>query len=178
MRYRLMGLLVGWILIITMGMMPVLAESTGIEKQSKPDKWIRWRVDALLHNNNRLDYRRVDVACKSGEITLTGSVFTDYEKAHATLVAGDVPGVKAVQNKILVVEPVNADFALMKKVRSQILQDPILSVTALEVDAEEGVVELHGIVSNSELKHRVTEIIQGVPGVKRVVNAIDVEPVK
>lgn len=178
MRYRWTGLLVGWILLVVMGAMPVRAESTGIEKQSRPDHWIRWRVDALLQNNDRLDYRDVAVACKNGEVTLTGSVITQYERSHASLVAEDVPGVKDVRNEILVDEAVNANFALEKKIRSQILQDPVLRVTALDADAQEGTVELHGIVSNSEQKYRVTEIIQGIPGVKRVVNNIDVEPVK
>lgn len=165
-------------LVLGLGSLPVWATSTGFEKQTRSDKWITWRVDALLHNDNRLDYRLVEVACKSGEVTLKGSVWTAYEKAHATLVASDVPGVKAVQNTILVVEPLNADFVLMKSVRSEILQDPILTVTALLVDAEAGTVTLYGIVSTPKQKDRVAEIVRGIPGVKQVVNEIDIEPAK
>lgn len=163
--------------------LPVWAMSTGFEKQTRSDKWITWRVDALLRNDNRLDYRLVQVGCKNGEVTLKGSVWTDYERSHATLVASDVPGVKAVQNTILVVEPLNAGFVLMKAVRSEILQDPILSVTALFVDVNAernpaGTVTLYGIVASPEQKDRVGEIVRGVPGVKQVVNEIDVEPAK
>lgn len=163
--------------------LPVWAMSTGFEKQTRSDKWITWRVDALLLNDNQFDYRLVQVACKNGEVTLKGSVWTDYERSHATLVASDVPGVKAVQNTILVVEPLNVDFVLMKAVRSEILQDPILNVTALFVDVNEernpaGTVTLYGIVSTPQQKDRVAEIVRGVPGVKQVVSEIDVEPAK
>jgi osmotically-inducible protein OsmY len=174
-RYKLASLLVGWIFVVAMGMIPVLAESTGIEKQTKSDKWIRWRIDALLQNNIRLDYRRVAVTCKSGEVTLRGSVVTNYEKDNAALVAGDVPGVTAVKNEILVDEPVNANFALMKQVRSQILQDPILDVTALEVSAKAGAVEVRGIVAMSKQKKRLGEIVRGIPGVQHLLNDILVE---
>ena len=51
-------------------------------------------MDALLHDDNRYDYREVRAKTKDKGVILKGSGMTDYENAHAALVAGDVPGVR------------------------------------------------------------------------------------
>lgn len=175
MRRKIIALLVAWTIVIAGGISLASAESMHSVRRGFSDRWIAWRVDALLQNDNRLDYREVRVTTKDKIVTLKGSVMTDYEKAHATLVAGDIPGVKGVTNEIVVVEPVDADFALIKRVHSEIIQDPTLKVMALDVDAREGGVTLYGIVRSVDQKKRVGELVQGVPGVKELKNEILVE---
>lgn len=151
------------------------AAVTPFARRGVSDRWVTWRVDALLHDDNRYDYREVRVKTKDKVVTLKGSVMTDYEKAHAVLVAGDIPGVKAVTDEIIVAEPVDPDIALMKRVRSEIVQDPLLKIIALDVDAKDGAVTLYGIVRDSEQKERVDELVHGIPGVKALADEILLE---
>jgi len=144
----------------------------------KADQWTRWKINALLRNDIRLDYRNVKVKNRNGTVTLSGVVLTDYEKAHAVEMASDVPGVKAVKDEIMVVQyTTGPDGALAQRVRSQILQDPTMKVTALDVEAEKDGVLLHGIVSNDAIKARIGRFASEVKGVQRVDDELDVEPV-
>ena len=174
-RQGCVAVLAGWIAITGLGIPNAVASATGFEKAMKSDHWIAWRVDALLQNDERFDYRDVRVAAKDGVVTLDGSVMTEYEKGHASLVAEDVPGVKGVENVILVVEPVNANFALAKKVRTQILENPELTISSLDVSAEQGRVEIRGIVSGSGERTEIGDIVKEMPGVATVENEIWVE---
>jgi osmotically-inducible protein OsmY len=144
----------------------------------KADHWMRWKIDALLQNDPYLDYRGVKVRIKqNGVAVLSGYVLTDYEKSHATEVAGDVPGVTEVKNEITVVQyTAGHDGAVAQRVRSQIIQDPTMKIEALDVEAEKGGVILHGIVKTVDLKARIGQFASEVKGVKRVDNDIDVEP--
>jgi len=145
----------------------------------KADSWMRWKIDSLLQNDPYLDYRGVKVQIKkNGVAVLSGYVLTNYEKAHAAEVAGDVPGVTEVQNEIMVVQyTAGHDGAVAQHVRSQIVQDPTMKTEALDVEAEKGGVILHGIVKTADQKERIGQFAMEVTGVKHVDNDIDVEPI-
>jgi len=145
----------------------------------KADRWMRWKIDARLQNDPYLDYRGVKVSIrKNGVAVLTGYTLTDYEKANAAQVAGDVSGITEVKNEITVVQyTAGHDGAVAQRVRSQIIQDPTMKVTALDVEAEKGGVILHGIVPTAELKAHIGKFASEVNGVKHVDNDLDVEPV-
>jgi len=144
----------------------------------KTDQWMRWKIDSLLQNDLYLDYRGVTVKIKNdGVAVLSGYVLTDYEKAHAAEVAGDVPGVTEVKNEITVVQyTAGHDGTVAQRVRSQIIQDPTMMAEALDIEAEKDGVILHGIVKTTDQKVRIGQFASEVTGVKHVDNDIDVEP--
>lgn len=144
----------------------------------KTDQWMRWKIDSLLRNDLYLDYRGVTVKIKNkGVAVLSGYVLTDYEKAHAAEVAGDVPGVTEVKNEITVVQyTAGHDGTVAQRVRSQIIQDPTMMAEALDIEAEKSGVILHGIVKTTDRKKRIGQFASEVTGVKHVDNDIDVEP--
>jgi hyperosmotically inducible periplasmic protein len=174
-----------WLLIIVcllgMGGSPVLAATMAPAPihHIRSDQWMRWKIDTLLQNDPCLDYRGVKVNIKKdGVAVLTGYVLTDFEKAHAAEVAGDVTGIKEVRNNIDVVQyTAGRDGAVAQRVRSQIVQDPTIRVEALDVEAEKGGVILHGVVPTADVKARIGKFVSEVNGVKHVVNDLDVEPV-
>jgi hyperosmotically inducible periplasmic protein len=172
-------LMIVWLLGV--GGSPVLAATVSPApiQHIKSDQWMRWKIDSLLENDSYLDYRGVKVKIKKdGVAVLTGYVLTDFEKAHAAEVAGDVPGIKEVKNEIDVVQyTAGRDGAVAQRVRSQIIQDPTIRVEALEVEAEKGGVILHGVVPTAELKGQIGKFASEVNGVKHVDNDLDVEPV-
>jgi osmotically-inducible protein OsmY len=141
--------------------------------------WVRGEIGALLRNDPHLDYRGVKVNTANGATVLTGYVLTDFEKAHAAQVAGNIPDIKAVKNEIMVVQyTAGRGGAVARRVRSQIIQDPAMDVTALDVEAEKNGVILHGIVPMADLKERIGRFVLEVNGVQRVENDLDVEPVQ
>jgi len=174
-RYAFTVLLAGWAMATVTQTPSAIATTAGFEKQTKSDQWIRWRVDALLQNDDRFDYRDVDVVSTNGAVTLQGLVFTQYEKGHAALIAGNVPGVRQITNEIRVVPPLNDNVVLAKKVRTQILKNPTFNVDALDVRARQGAVELRGMVSSPGEKARLGQLVGAMPGVTEVVNEIIVE---
>jgi osmotically-inducible protein OsmY len=171
--------MVVWLLGV--GGSPVLAatDSSPSVRHIKSDQWMRWKIDARLQDDPYLDYRGVKVSIKkNGVAVLTGYVVTDYEKANAAQVAGAVPGITEVKNEITVVQfTAGHDGAVAQRVRSQIIQDPTMKVTALEVQAEKNGVILHGVVPTAGLKARIGQFASEVKGVKHVDNDLDVEPV-
>lgn len=162
--------------IVLMGTAVVPASAADTTKHRYSDQWITWRIDALLQNDARFDYRKVKVATRNGVVTLKGSVLTDVERGRAEFVASDLPGVKGVVNDIETVEPLNDDMILAKQIRSEIIEDPIFNTLALSVDTKDGAVELHGIVGSFEQKRLLDKLIRETPGVKHLENEILVEP--
>jgi osmotically-inducible protein OsmY len=181
MKQNMLSVLVGLVVVIGVsGGGSVAAEAaspSAAVSHIKADQWMRWKIDARLQNDPYLDYRGVKAIIKqNGVVVLTGYVFTDYEKDHAAQVASAVPGINDVKNEIKVVQfTAGHDGAVAQQVRSQIIQDPTMNVTALEVVAEKNGVILHGIVPTAELKARIGQFASEVQGVKHVVNDIDVE---
>jgi osmotically-inducible protein OsmY len=175
MRGKTQRMIVIGFLLIWFGPGSVSAQTSARPIHGKSDKWISWRVDALLKNDTRYDYRNVKVTGKNGVVTLDGSVLTPYEKFHAGLVAEDVPRVRAVVNNIVVEEPLNQDIAMAQRVRSEILQEPALKILSLDVVSKQGEVELYGVVSTSDQKKYASRFVGEKPGVKKVVNEILVE---
>src|SRR5581483_6341644 len=108
----MLTLCLGFVLMATAVTPASAADST---KHGYSDQWIAWRIDALLQNDARFDYRKVKAASKSGVVTLKGSVLTGYERGHAEFVAADIPGVKGVINDIATVEPLNDDIICLVK---------------------------------------------------------------
>jgi osmotically-inducible protein OsmY len=174
-RGKIQRMIVIGFLLIWIGSGSSSAQYPARPIHGKSDKWISWRVDALLKNNTRYDYRNVEVTAKNGVVTLKGSVLTPYEKFHAGLVAEDVPRVSSVVNDIVAAKSLNQDMAMAQRVRSEILLEPALKILSLDVVSKQGKVELYGIVSTSDQKLYAGRFVGEIPGVKKVVNEILVE---
>jgi hyperosmotically inducible periplasmic protein len=142
-----------------------------------PDQALALKINTALRRDRYLAYRKVRAEARDGEALLTGSVLTDFEKAHAATVAGGVPGVKSVKNRLLVIRyPASYESDLARRIREALSRDPTARVTelAIETDAHDGVI-LHGIVASAELKALIGKDAAAVKGVRRVVNDLEVE---
>ena len=63
-----------------------------------------------------------------------------------------------------------ADEVLAAQVREALRRDPMLYDAHITVNAERGVVRLSGVLSEADDFYQVRRIANGVPGVTRVVN--------
>lgn len=132
------------------------------------------RINADFDRDTRIDLKQVEVTSHEGTVLLKGTVLTEYERAHAAQLAGDVPGVKEVVNKINVVEPLNADFSLAKTIRGNILRNPALNVSKLDVKVKDRHVVLMGFVGDPNQKQTTGRIVRDIEGVHSLTNKIRV----
>jgi osmotically-inducible protein OsmY len=64
---------------------------------------VRRRIVQSLHRNADLDARHIDVAASGDVVTLTGTVSSWSQREAAERGAGSAPGIRHVDNQILVV---------------------------------------------------------------------------
>jgi osmotically-inducible protein OsmY len=154
------------------------ANGAGVPAPINSDQSLALKIDAAFRDDRYLDYLGVRADSRRGTVVLTGTVLTDFEKTHAARVAGGVPGVQSVANEILVVQyAVGDESDLAERVRSRMLLDPAMKVTALSIETQSGDwIILHGIVSSPALKARIGKAASAVKGVKQVENDLSVEP--
>lgn len=71
--------------------------------KSDPNSELASRVRRALEDEAKVQAAAIDVTASEGKVTLWGTASTDGERARAARVAKSVTGVKAIENKIVVV---------------------------------------------------------------------------
>lgn len=142
-------------------------EDTGIE--TKATYRIRQALGSRT-NINAQAYNRV--------LLLTGEVRDDADKAEAERIAAGVENVTRVVNEIEVgfissLTSRSNDLVLAGKIKATLIDARDLQSNAFDVVVERGEVYLMGLVTEREA-HRATELIRGIPGVKKVVRVLEV----
>jgi len=91
----------------------------------------------------------IQVAAKSGHVSLTGEVGTWDEKELAREIISQVPGVSAIENNLTVnFEGVRTDSQIEQQLRFMIQDDPLYEGLHLTVGVKDGTVSLGGTVGN------------------------------
>jgi len=118
----------------------------------------------------------IKVMSKEGVVTLTGNVAVTSHKALAQQTVEDLPGVKSVDNKLVVKNepPANSDAWLHDKVKITLLFHRSVRAGKTEVEVKDGVVTLTGQAKSQAQKELTTEYAKDVEGVKDVVNNMTV----
>lgn len=119
----------------------------------------------------------VKTASDDGVVTLTGTVADDFHKglAHAT-VAG-LPGVKSVDNQLVVKDDrVDrlSDVWVTRNVRATLMFHRSVNALGTEVSTKDGVVLLGGVATSLAQKELTAEYAADVEGVKSVTNKMTV----
>lgn len=129
---------------------------------------------------DKKQFKDVKVAVQNGVATLTGSVELYEYKADAQKRVLRVKGVTSVRNQIEVTGPGIADRDLKTKLSEKLTYDPdaygkIFDAITLEV--ANGVVTLGGHAHNYVDRDSAVAIVSTTPGVKDVVDNVEVDPV-
>jgi hyperosmotically inducible periplasmic protein len=66
------------------------------------------------------------------------------------------------------------DATISATVKTNLAAERAVTLTKIDVDTNEGVVHLSGVVDSVEMKQRAAEVARQVSGVKRVVNNLQV----
>jgi osmotically-inducible protein OsmY len=138
-------------------------------------------VAAAVHAKlNKSQYKDVQVNVDAnGVATLSGTV-ADYEyKADADKTVHKIKGVSAVRNDIQVAGPSVPDSELQKKLLEKVSDNAIgygNMFDAISVDVHDGVVTLGGHSHDYVNRDSALAIVSTTPGVKDVVDNIEVDP--
>ena len=143
----------------------------------RPDQEIKRNVEAELHWDPELDASDVAVTVKDGVVTLAGFVRNSTEQSAAERITKRVIGVKAVVNELQVKLP-------SERLDREIAQDAINALNralptvsqSIKVTVRDGSISLEGEVPWDFQRQLAKKAVREVPGVKRVLNMIKVEP--
>jgi osmotically-inducible protein OsmY len=126
--------------------------------------------------DREVDASAIGVSAKQGIVTLTGFVDTYREKLGAERVAKRVRGVRAVANDITVrvmVDRIDADIAA-DAVAALKLQTTVAD--KVQIAVHRGHIGLTGTVEWLTQREAAAAAIQHIPGVRAIVNYIEVSP--
>ncbi|MGA8089092.1 MAG: BON domain-containing protein [Terracidiphilus sp.] len=148
-------------------------------------------VSALAQDSNpattaasaRLDkkqYRGVKVSVENGIATLTGTVDLYEYKADAEKRVRKASGVIAVRNLVDVAGPSIPDRELQAKLQEKLTYDRVgygNAFNAINLTVESGIVSLGGHARTDVDKDSALALVSTQPGVKDVIEEIEVDPV-
>lgn len=141
----------------------------------KTDREIQLDVLAEIARDVRFKPAELGVEVDAGVVTLTGTV-TSYPKlAAAAEIAGDVPGVKDVANKLMVeIAPyaVRDDTRIAQAVRNALEWDTTVPEERIDSVVRNGAVTLTGTVDFWYERKAAADAVRNLLGVKFVNNHI------
>jgi len=146
----------------------------------KSNEVLQKKVQEAIAWEPMLDAASIGVTVKDGVVTLTGTVDNYVKKMEAENAAKKVSGVKAV------VEKIEIDYNHATRTDEDIAKDAIESLKwnvsvpddKLKIVVSKGWVYLQGVVDWNYQKHSAKKAIENIPGVKGVVNSINIKSVE
>lgn len=123
--------------------------------------------------------RYIDVDVLNGVVYLIGVVESASQKRMAADIARGVDGVKGVENQLVVGKTTAGqilnDSILTSKIKTELIKDPDIRSTNIDVDTNNNVVTLTGIVASAKEKNKVIEITQKVSGKGQVIDNLRIK---
>jgi osmotically-inducible protein OsmY len=152
------------------GKLSVTSQAASVRGSSRTDQRLQRKVRRWLQDDPRTRPFAGQAGVQSGRVTLAGHTYYEKDRELAGRTAASVPGVVAVQNRI-VVEP-NADLEIAQKLHHAFSQDPLVDDAAIGVTVINRKVYLSGTADSSDEMTRVTQIAVNLPGVVAVSNGL------
>ncbi|HEX3373924.1 MAG TPA: BON domain-containing protein [Edaphobacter sp.] len=126
-------------------------------------------------------FKDVQASVKNGVVTLTGTVDLYSAKLDADNRAHHRKNVKGVENQIEVAGPTIDDTTLRNKLAEKLAYDRVgygtTAFNAFTIGVQNGVVTLGGTAYGPSDKDSAVSMVENYPGVKDVVDNIEVAPV-
>ena len=152
-------------------------------KQRASDKQVASAVRSRMVYNKETKGLKIGVDVVNGNVVLHGVVNSEEQKDRLAKIAANTKGVDSVTNNLVVREKERKGFVgglgrdmgdewLEKKIETAILVTRKLSVRDLDVEVDDGVCYLSGVVENEEQKKVAGDIANGYTGVRELVNSI------
>lgn len=163
------------LLILALSATPALAAVRSESSMSIPDDQITGAIETELLVNDAVPAEDINVMTRDGIVTLDGSVNNLLARERASEVAESIKGVRAVVDEIEVKPVPRSDLEIQGDVTAAFASDPLTRDDGIAVSVHDGHVTLDGRGDSFAKQRLVTEIAEGVRGVKSVENDITVE---
>jgi hyperosmotically inducible protein len=137
-------------------------------------------ASAVESRLNKKQFRDVHVTVDNGVATLTGTVDLYEYKADAAKNALHAKGITAVRNQIEVAGPTVSDQELRSKLIEKLQYDRVgygNVFDAISLDVQNGVVTLGGHAKEYPDRDSALALVSTYPGVKDVVDEVQIDPV-
>jgi osmotically-inducible protein OsmY len=155
-----------------------IAQDNASATSSSSDAQIQTNLTKALSNKR---FKGVTSTVQNGMVTLRGTVDVYSDKEDADKRAHRVKNVKAVQNLIEIGGPVVEDATLRNKLAEKLAYDRVgygtTAFNALTIGVKNGVVTLGGTAYGPVDRDSAVSLVENYPGVKDVVDNINVAPV-
>ncbi len=147
------------------------------------DAWLDGKVETTLLLNTNLNSFDINTDVKHSTVTLTGKVDSEVDKSLAEELALGVSGVSDVDNKLTVLGNSDESSEVMANLKdskittvltTRLLMEPEVTGTAIDVDTDNGVVTLNGVVNSDAERDLAIQIATNTNDVKQVVNHLAV----
>lgn len=142
------------------------------------DSVISTTVKSKMIADEFVKARHIDVDVLNGVVFLVGVVESSSQMRMAADIARSVDGVVRVQNQLLVGKTsagqVLNDTILTSKIRTELLKDPDIRSTNIDVDTINNVITLTGIVGSQNEKNKVLGIVDRLADNRRIINNLSV----
>jgi osmotically-inducible protein OsmY len=146
-------------------------------QQSPSDAQVQADVQKVL---DKKDFKGVSAFVQDGNVTLTGTVDLYAEKEDLDKKVHHVKRVKGVDNEVQVGGPTVEDAALRSKLAKALEYDRVgygtTAFNSITLGVQNGVVTLGGTVYGPNDKNSALSAVENTPGVKDVVDNIEVAP--
>ena len=156
----------------------VLLSMTAMASTGRYDQQIQQTVSQKIHNAKQL--QSVSSSVEDGIVTLTGTVGLYQHKLDAAKGIKNVANVSGVRNDIAVAGEAVPDGQLQQKLARKLAYDRVgyydNAFNYLALSVKDGVVTLNGDTVNEMAKDSALAIVARTPGVKDVVNGVNVLP--
>lgn len=143
-------------------------------------------LEAFAHSRE-LGGKNIDVKVDNRAVTLSGTVETPAQRNGAEQIARALDGVASVTNNLTVTNPqaateppaanappADSNAELAKRVEFELYRTNAFNTLTMQIKADEGAVTLSGTVRSRAEQLLAERVVQGVPGVKKVVNELKV----
>jgi len=153
-------------------------------KRETSDAWITAKVKSAIAVEKDLSSFDVNIETENGVVQLFGFVENQDQIDHAGKVASSIEGVKSVKNDLKIDTTQTAksaastevgDAAVTAKVKAALIREKNLSALDINVETENGVVQLAGFVDKKEQIDRAGKVASGIKGVKSVKNDLQLK---
>jgi hyperosmotically inducible protein len=139
------------------------------------DETVQSKIELQLREDGRINWEELRVNVDKGNVTLFGEVASPEEKGWAETIASTVPGVQSVRNDIIVESALAPDHKIRLDVWEAFRQVPALENNpTVRVSVRQAEVTLKGDVLDDRSKNAAEKVAQGVHGVKKVINHLQV----
>ncbi len=151
-------------------------------KEQIDDSVITSKIEAKLGADPQVSGFNVGVDTMGGVVRLSGTVKTEEARQEAEKLARDTRGVVRVENDIEVGERTLgerlSDAGITTKIKAKLTADPEINPFNIDVDTNEGVVTLSGMVASEANKREAEDLARNTRGVREVNNRLQVKAKK